>query len=242
MRCVARLLGSGPNLRSLNSSTHHPTPSSLLRLPPPPPAGSSRRRLRQLEDLKKTAQARLYHEGEREGLDPGTAGWAPRKAVRIFAASNAAQNILPFGKAEHPHHHPQSHQPCVVGSERKSDTHAQHLRTYISCFAQHLNRSAITLLIPVFTHTRSHARTDRGVRATSLRWTSHKHSRLSPPPSPRDRLRCPGGTDPRTAAHRALLGGVLLDPLAGGLVMLRPVLQVRLGDLWHEGVGWIRVC
>merc|ERR1719189_2147491 len=36
--------------------------------------------------------------------------------------------------------------------------------------------------------------------------------------------------------------GVLLDPLARGLVMLGSVFLVDLRDLRHEGVVWIRIC
>merc|ERR1719189_3056742 len=48
---------------------------------------------------------------------------------------------------------------------------------------------------------------------------------------------------PRKSAWAMLPSrGVLLDPLARGLVMLGPVFLVDLRDLRHEGVVWIRVC
>ena len=38
------------------------------------------------------------------------------------------------------------------------------------------------------------------------------------------------------------LGGILLYPLTGRLVVLCPVLQVQLGDFGHQRIVWVRVC
>ena len=38
------------------------------------------------------------------------------------------------------------------------------------------------------------------------------------------------------------LGGILLHPFAGRGIMLGPVLQVDLGNLWHQRIIGVRIC